>query len=207
LLNNNHNDIDIGFFVIIFLSKRNGFAAENAESGSRPSKPGVGAVSADPKLSIRNKGGRTMLTRWSDIEKMFGAMDLLRGRMDRMFTDYERFYPYGMGLAMVEGMPRTNLYDNGDNFTVVAEVPGLAKDDLNVKIQGNYLEISGTRKADVPEGYSVHRSERGTTGFSRSFTLPADVDGNKVDATLKNGILTLTLPKAEAAKAKQITIN
>lgn len=148
-----------------------------------------------------------MLTRWSDIDRMFGAMDLLRGRMDRLFTDYERFYPYGAGLALTEGMPRTNLYDNGDTFKVMAEVHGLAKGDINVKIQGNYLEISGTRKADVPDGYSVHRAERGTADFSRSFTLPADVDGNKVEAILKNGILTLTLPKAERGKAKRITIN
>jgi len=148
-----------------------------------------------------------MMTRLSDIDRMFGAMDLLRGRMDRFFTDYEKFYPFGAGLVLSEGMPRTNLYDNGENFMVMAEVPGLSKDDLNVKIQGNYLEISGSRKADIPEGYSVHRTERGIANFSRSFTLPADVDGNKVEATLKNGILTLTLPKAEIAKAKQITIN
>jgi HSP20 family protein len=83
----------------------------------------------------------------------------------------------------------------------------LSSDDLNVKIQGNYLEISGTRKADTPEGYKAHRIERGTAAFTRSFTLPADVDADKSEASLKNGILTLTLPKAEAAKPKQIEIH
>ena len=82
----------------------------------------------------------------------------------------------------------------------------MTPDDLKVKIQGNYLEISGSRKADTPEGYTAHRLERGTPSFSRSFTLPVEVDANKVSATLKNGILTLMLPKAEIAKPKQITI-
>ena len=103
-------------------------------------------------------------------------------------------------------MPKTNLSDLGDHFEVVAEVPGFTKENLNIKIQGNYLEISGTYQPDTPENYAVHRIERGTTSFNRSFTLPSDVDSEKVDATLKNGLLVLTLPKAEAAKPKQITV-
>lgn len=87
------------------------------------------------------------------------------------------------------------------------EVPGIAREDLQLKIQGNYLEISGTRKSDAPEGYSAHRVERGTTSFTRSFTLPSDVDAAKVEAHLKNGLLTLTLPKEEEAKPRKITIN
>lgn len=87
------------------------------------------------------------------------------------------------------------------------EVPGMAKEDLNIKLQGNYLEIGGTRKPDTPEGYTVHRVERGTTTFTRSFTLPSDVDSDKVEARLGNGLLTLILPKSEAAKPKQIEIN
>ena len=80
------------------------------------------------------------------------------------------------------------------------------KTDLKIKIQGNYLEIGGTRTVDKPEGYKVHRSERGTERFSRSFTLPDEVDADMVSATLKDGILYLTLPKSEAAKPRQIEI-
>lgn len=147
-----------------------------------------------------------MFTRMSDIDRMFGAMDLLRNKMDRMFGDFNRSLDYGSGLHLRSGSPRTNLYEGKDNFEIRAEVPGVEKSDLNVKIQGNYLEISGTRKAQVPEGYQVHRTERGETTFSRSFTLPDDVDAEKVAATLKDGILYLTLPKSETAKPKQITI-
>lgn len=148
-----------------------------------------------------------MWTRLSEIDRMYGAMDLLRSRMNSMFTDFDRSYGNDCGWHVVEGAPRTNLYDAGEHLEVRAEVPGLAKDDIKVKIQGNYLQVSGVRKAETPEGYKAHRVERGASTFTRSFTLPSDVDTEKVEANLVNGILTLKLPKAEAAKPKQVTIN
>ncbi len=148
-----------------------------------------------------------MWTRVNDIDRMFGAMDLLRSRMNRLFSDFDRSYGGEYGWQLADGLPRTNLYDNGDRIEIKAEVPGLSKDDLNIKIQGNYLELNGSRKAEVPEGYKSHRMERGAFTFTRSFTLPSDVDAEKVEASLKDGILTLSLPKSEAAKPKQITVN
>jgi len=147
-----------------------------------------------------------MFTMMSDIDRMFGAMDLLRNKMDRIFDDFDRSYDYEPGLIFRSGSPRTNLYEDGDRFEIRAEVPGIAKDDLNVNIQGNYLEISGSRTSDTPDGYKVHRTERGADTFSRSFTLPDDVNAEKVEAKLKDGILYLTIPKSEATKPKQITI-
>lgn len=148
-----------------------------------------------------------MFTRMSDIDRMFGAMDLLRNKMDRIFGDLDRSYLYEPAFASVSNSPRTNLLDIGDRFEVQAEVPGISKDDLNIKIQGNYLEISGKRQIDTPEGYKVHRNERGTSTFSRSLTLPDNVDAEKVEAAIKDGILYLSLPKSETAKPRQITIN
>lgn len=148
-----------------------------------------------------------MFTRMSDIDRMFGAMDLLRNKMDRIFGDFDRPYLYEPAFAAVSNSPRTNLLDIGDRFEVHAEVPGISKDDLNIKIQGNYLEISGKRQIDTPEGYKVHRTERGASTFSRSFTLPDNVDAEKVEAAIKDGILYLSLPKSETAKPRQITIN
>lgn len=152
-----------------------------------------------------------MHPRWNDVNQMFGAMDLLRnrmGRVNRLFTDFDRSWGFNSGWPAANNWPRTNLYDADDHLQLLAAVPGLGKDDVNIKIQGNYLEISGTRKADSAEGYTAHRVERGGEAFfSRSFTLPVDVDVDKVAATLKDGILTLTLPKAEKAKAKKITIS
>ena len=148
-----------------------------------------------------------MWTRGSDFDRMFTAMDQLRSRMNRLFWDYDRSYGNDYGWVVAEGAPRTNLYDAGNHFEIKAEVPGMTREDLNLRIQGNYLEISGTRKGDAPEGYKAHRVERSAGSFTRSFTLPADVDTEKVEASLKDGILTLTLPKSEAAKPKQITIH
>lgn len=147
-----------------------------------------------------------MWTRASDLDRMFDTMDLFRSKMNRILPDIERLYEGDLTWGAINGSPRMNLYDNGDEFQIVAEVPGLSKDDLHVKTQGNYLELSATNRADIPEGYKAHRVERGTTTFTRSFTLPADVDADKVRAVLKDGLLHLSLPKSETAKPKQISI-
>ncbi len=145
-----------------------------------------------------------MWARIGDVNRMFGDIDLLQSRMSRFFDDYDRS-SYGRVLAGGD-LPLTNFYDTGDHFELKVELPGTAKEDLSVKIQGNYLEISGKREANVPDGYSVHRSERGSVDFTRSFTLPSEVDAEKVEATISDGLLTMVLPKAEAAKPKQITV-
>ena len=147
-----------------------------------------------------------MFARVSDFDRMFDAMGLLRGRFDNIFNEFDRTVGYEPSWSVLSKYPRTNLYDKGDQFELVAEIPGLAKDDLDVKIQGNYLEISGKREVKTPEGYRAHRTERGSASFTRSLTLPSDVDSTKVSATLKDGLLVLTLPKSEAAKPRQISI-
>ncbi len=147
-----------------------------------------------------------MFARISDIDRMFDAMGLLRGRLDNIFGDMEQPARWDNNWVSGPNFPATNLYDLGDRFELIAETPGISKDDIDIRIQGNYLEISGKREVNVPEGYRVHRSERGSASFTRSLTLPADVDSDKVSATLKDGILVLTLPKLEAAKPRQITI-
>ncbi len=148
-----------------------------------------------------------MWTRVNDIDRMLSAMDLFRSKMDRVFTDFDGSYGKNAGWRLVGGYPKTNMYDNGDTFQVIAEVPGVAKEDVNIKIQGNYLELSVSRKPDAPEGYKAHRIERDSSSFTRSFTLGADVDADRVEAVLKDGLLTLVLPKAESAKPRQIAIN
>lgn len=147
-----------------------------------------------------------MWSRWNDIDRMFNAMDLLQSRMNRIFSEAGvRSFPPVWGA--IESGPRANLYDVGDHLEIMTEVPGIPKAELNVRIQGNYLEISGGRKDKAPEGYTAHRVERGSNSFTRSFTLPADVNSEKVEASLKNGILKLMLPKAEISKPRQIAIN
>lgn len=148
-----------------------------------------------------------MLTRMNELEKMLNNMDIFRSRLGSVFQDFDRVVEQRHPRATADNYPRTNLNDTGDNLEVIVEVPGVSKDDINVKIQGNYLELSGKRTRAVPEGYTVHRTEREALSFSRSFTLPYEVDADKVTASLNNGILTMTLPKSEAAKPKQIAIS
>ena len=133
-----------------------------------------------------------------------GNVDLFRSQLNRLFSDFEDSYSgVGRSVAMA---PRTNMSDSGDRFVLKAEVPGMTREDLQIRIQGNYLELSGSRQAAVPDGFKAHRTERRAASFIRSFTLAADVDVEKVEAELGDGILTVILPKEEAAKVKQIEI-
>jgi len=148
-----------------------------------------------------------MWTRIRDFDRMFQVMDLFNNRFNTLFENYERPRLAAGTWGVTEAGPRTNMYDTGDNLEIRVEVPGIKREDLNIKLQGNYLEIRGTRKAEQPEGYTSHRVERGATSFTRSFTLPSEVDASQVEASLKDGILTLALGKAEPAKPKQIVIS
>jgi len=148
-----------------------------------------------------------MLTRWSDIDRMFKNINLLRNSIDGLSSDFDRSYRWNVGWPRETNTPRTNIYDLGGKFEVRAEVPGFSKENLSVKVQGNYLELSGTRKSDIPKGYTAHRIERETVSFTRSFTLADDIDAEKVEAALQNGILCLSLPKSAAAIPRQISIS
>jgi HSP20 family protein len=148
-----------------------------------------------------------MWTRVRDFERMFQAMDLLQSRLNGVFENYDRPRVPATTWGVTEIGPRTNMYDTGEALEIRVEVPGILRDDLSIKLQGNYLEIKGARKTESPEGFSAHRVERSATSFTRSFTLPSEVDTTKVEANLKDGILTLIVGKAEPAKPKQIVIN
>ena len=103
--------------------------------------------------------------------------------------------------------PALDLYQNNDNIVAVGELPGMRKEDIEISLQDGTLIVSGERKEETTQENDATRTERFTGKFRRSITLPTRVDVNKVSATYKDGILTVTLPKAEEAKPKQIQIN
>lgn len=153
-----------------------------------------------------------MLTRWIDpvtdvFNPNFSALDQLRQEMDRVFNAFDRERgaqsPY---RQMPVGGPRMYLSDDGDNLQLRAELPGFSDKDISISIEQSSVTIRGERKVEVPDGYSVHRQERGNIQFARTYTLPSVIDAKKVDATLKNGVLELKLPKAAEAKPRQITV-
>jgi HSP20 family protein len=151
-----------------------------------------------------------MLTRFSDYSDWpsFGFADFgrsrtphtqLRHELDRLFGDFER------GVAQPSSA--FTFEDDGNTFVLRADVPGLTENDFQISVAGSTVTLRGERKVEVPEGHSVHRRERHEVRFAKSLELPARVDAEKVTATLKHGVLTLTLPKAAEAQARQISVN
>lgn len=153
-----------------------------------------------------------MLTRWNagwnELDEMFSAMNQLRTYMDRVFEGaLGGRASDGRALPFIAGTwPRANLIDAGSSLIVTAEVPGLSEKDLKLTLNQDVLTISGERKVQAPEGYSAHRQERATVNFSRSFALPCRVNGDRTSASVKNGILTVTLEKAADAMPRQIAV-
>jgi HSP20 family protein len=103
--------------------------------------------------------------------------------------------------------PALDVYQNNDNVVVVAELPGMKKEEIEISLHDGTLTIGGERKHEASNGEKSERNERYIGKFRRSITLPVRVDSNKVSATYRDGILTVTLPKAEEAKPKQIQVN
>jgi HSP20 family protein len=102
--------------------------------------------------------------------------------------------------------PALDLYQNNDNIVAMIELPGMRKEDIEISLHDGTLAISGERKSEPSNGEKAERTERYVGKVRRSVTLPARVNANKVSATYRDGILTVTLPKAEEAKPKQIQV-
>ena len=102
--------------------------------------------------------------------------------------------------------PAMNVSEDLDHYYVRALMPGVDASKLNVSVVHQTIAVSGTRQSPEEEGVSYHRKERAEGPFSRSVTLPASFDGARVDAKYVDGILTLTLPKPEAAKPRRVAV-
>jgi HSP20 family protein len=103
--------------------------------------------------------------------------------------------------------PPMNITQDDDNFYVRAEVPGIKPNEMSLSAVRNRVSLAGKREIEVEhERASYHRKERAEGFFNRTVTLPTEIDAERVDATYVDGILTLTLPKAEEAKPRQITV-
>lgn len=156
-----------------------------------------------------------MLSLWNDwnslrrrnvageLQRAFSAFDELRTELDRAFGRRDPWF--GFLPAFTEG-PDIDFSDQGDTLTLTAELPGLSEKDVEVSVNANTLTLRGERKVESPKGYSVHRNERQSYRFERSYTLPSKIDVEHVRAVMKNGVLTLTLPKAPEAQPKHIAV-
>jgi HSP20 family molecular chaperone IbpA len=102
--------------------------------------------------------------------------------------------------------PAVDIAENESGITVFADMPGVAKDRLTIKVEGDNLTIEGQAQIDVPENIELLHSEVRSPYFRRSFTLSRDLDPAKIEATLKNGVLQMRIPKSEEARPKRIDV-
>ena len=144
------------------------------------------------------------LASWPTLDRWTSLRDQLDTLIEMPFWSN-----FGRDAQLFSGWaPALDLYQNNDNVVAVIELPGMRKEDIHISLHDGALTISGERKTETSEdSKNTERSERFVGKFRRSITLPTRVDANKVNATYKDGILTVTLPKAEEAKPKQIQIN
>lgn len=141
------------------------------------------------------------LTRVSTWPTM-GRLTDLRDEIDRFFES-----PLARTSEFLGWTPAFDVYEEKDNYVVKAELPGMKREEINVSIEGGDLVISGERKSETKsEGAEIYRAERYFGKFQRAVSLPATISAKDVRAEYKDGVLTVTLPKSEEAKPKQIEV-
>jgi HSP20 family protein len=140
-----------------------------------------------------------------DVWSAFDQLTNLRDEFNRFFFEGAR--ENGDSRAFNTWAPALDLYEDKENLVITAELPGLKKEDIDISLHENTITISGERRNEKKyEGSETSRSERFFGRFTRSLSLPKTVKTDAVKAAYKNGVLTVTLPKAEEAKPRQIAI-
>ncbi|MBL8905129.1 MAG: Hsp20/alpha crystallin family protein [Rhizobiales bacterium] len=127
---------------------------------------------------------------------------LQRALESRIASGWLARSPSGMG-----GYPPINIFQQGDNFVAIIELPGMERNNLHIEAKENTIRIHGNKSQNYPKEVSVHRRERGFGAFDRTITLPIPVDANAIRAEYNDGILALFLPPAESAKPRSIEIS
>jgi len=103
-------------------------------------------------------------------------------------------------------IPRADIYETDNEIVVVADIPGCDEHSIDITLEKNILKINGNVEARFPEGYSLAYSEYSVGDYQRTFALSDEIDSDHIDATVKNGVLRLVLPKAGPAKTHKITV-
>src|SRR5215213_4522578 len=109
--------------------------------------------------------------------------------------------------ATPQGFPAINVYAHQDGIVITAELPGVKEDDLDITVHRDTVTLQGQRQQQPEAAQGYHRRERRSGSFGRTFSLPFQVDPDRVEATLRNGILTLTLHRPEQDKPKRIRVS
>jgi HSP20 family protein len=140
-----------------------------------------------------------MFTQMFRMPDPHADLSQLQRQVDALFSDWLRPQRRVVG-------PAFDVFDDGESYRMVADMPGMKAEDLDVEVTEDGIAIRGTRKVEAPEGFSVHRREREPLTLARSFTFPSKIDPDQVTATLQQGVLTITLGKRADAKPRSITV-
>jgi HSP20 family protein len=151
------------------------------------------------------------LIRWNPARELGSfPSDVLnmQREINRMFDSFFRSeIPEGTPLAASVWTPAVDIAEDDNGYVVKVELPGVNREQVKITMQDNVLSIRGEKKAEKESrGSSYHRVERSYGAFERCFSLPSNVKSDTIDATFKDGILTVSLPKAEESKPKQIEV-
>ncbi|MFX0178739.1 MAG: Hsp20/alpha crystallin family protein [Candidatus Hodarchaeota archaeon] len=173
-------------------------------------------VKTDEKEDIKEeptekKGEIQVRSRYRPLS-IFRDIDRFFDDMDKFFVDFWRpsrfwnFEPFGLSLLddNIFRTPLSNIVDEGDHFTITAELPGLEKGDIEISVRNGALEIKGEQKNEIEdkkEGYL--RREYSSSSYYRSFKLPENINEDKIEAKLEKGVLKLSLPKIEEEKKEK----
>ena len=126
--------------------------------------------------------------------------------LQRALDEYSESPWLGETSSGNAGYPPLNVFRKGDDFIVIAELPGVAKADLVIQVKDTAIRIAGNKRVNFPEGASIHRRERASGQFDRTITVPIRIDADSVKAEYRDGILALFLPRAEQDKPKTIKV-
>ncbi|HTS20116.1 MAG TPA: Hsp20/alpha crystallin family protein [Verrucomicrobiae bacterium] len=147
------------------------------------------------------------MVRWtprSDLWDPFASLSDIQDEMNRLFdTSLRR-----SGSRALDGafFAPCDIFEEKDKLVIRMDLPGLRKDDVHVTLQQGLLTIKGERKADAPKDANYYAQERVSGTFTRTIQLPVSVEAGKIDASFRDGVLQVTLPKSEDAKPKQIEV-
>ena len=136
----------------------------------------------------------------------FGEMSLLQNQMNRLFNSALQGWPDGDSNGTTSWTPAADIYESDNELTVNLDLPGVDPNMVDIRVENNILTIRGERHFEEKQKENFHRVERSYGPFARAFTLSTSVDPDKIRANYKAGVLSITLPKAEAAKPKRIQI-
>jgi HSP20 family protein len=144
---------------------------------------------------------------WSarSLDSQVASFGALRAELER-FAFAPELVLDDTHCTAAQAAPDFEIKDEGPELKLSASLPGIAQDGLDLKLTADRMELHGERKLSIPDGYKARHRERRSYAFARTYRLPLKIDPAKAEASLVNGVLTITLPKAEAAKPRSITV-